>query len=265
MVNGDQHPDELIEFHALGALDAVEKEIFEKHLAHCERCRALLDEAQVGARTLPYAATPILPSPRVKQALFERVRADARSLRRLQAPQRVPTYTWRSALNILRAATPGLAIILVLLLVAIGWWISNLNDEIEQLRAQNQNLNAQLEQQRVILALVNAPGVVPHPLQGTQIQPNARGQLYADPSAARAVLFVSKLKPLPPGRVYQVWLIKDKTPVGVGTLTVDAQGNGQTLLDAQAAIGSYQIAALTEEPEGGSSSPTTDVLMAGQF
>jgi anti-sigma-K factor RskA len=65
--------------------------------------------------------------------------------------------------------------------------------------------------------------------------------------------------------VYEVWFIKDKTPVGVGTFTVDAQGNGQIVVDAPAAIGSYQIAALTEEPQGGSLSPTSDVLMAGQF
>jgi len=248
----ETHVEELIPFYALGALDAREAERVEKHLPTCAQCRAILDEVRGGAEALPYAATPIHPSAQLKQRLMGRVQADLGSI---QAAKPTPVRLRGGWFNWLLVPSRAIAIAAMILLIVSIAWAASLNGQVEQLRSQ-------VNEQRAALALLSQSGAVTKELQATAIQPRARGQLIADPRSDRALLVVSGLKPLPAGRVYQAWLIKGKTPIGVGTFIVDANGSGQILINAPEAIGAYQLAALTEEPAGGSPLPTTEILMA---
>ena len=170
-----------------------------------------------------------------------------------------------SFFDFLRAASPALALASIVLFAAALAWAMALNSEVETLRALNRTLAAQVNQQAAVINVLGRPGVAVKNFEPTQVQPQARGQFYADFRDNQALVVVSGMKPLPENRVYEVWLIKDQTPVGVGTFTVNAIGTGQILINAPEAIGSYQISALTEEPLGGSMLPTTDILMASKF
>ncbi|MBI4785647.1 MAG: anti-sigma factor [Chloroflexi bacterium] len=259
----DTHVEELIPFYVLGGLNAGEMERVERHLPHCASCRTLLEEMRAGAEAVPYAAAPVRPASRVKQQLFARVEEDLRVPH--SAPQPRLTTPRTSFFDFLRAASPALALAsIVLFLTAVAWALS-LNWEVDKLRALNRSLAAQVNQQAAAINVLGRPNVAVKNFEPTQVQPQARGRFYADFRDNQALVVVSGMKPLPDNRVYEVWLIKDKTPVGVGTFTVDANGTGQILINAPQVIGSYQISALTEEPQGGSMLPTTDILMASNF
>lgn len=254
------HVDDLIPFFVMGTLAAHEQTLVQQHVAHCERCKLLLAEMQSTAELVPYAMTPVQPSPRVKQALMARVHADLRAT--LTKPAILSLRGWLAWFN---QPHPALTWGSVLLLIVLSGWILNMRSQINDLALQNQILSAELQDQREIFLILKAPNVVEYALQGTPVQPDAHGELYADPAQKRAVLFVSGLKRLPPGRVYQVWLIKDQTPVGLETFVVDPSGEAQLIINAPQGIGAFQLAALTEEPTGGSPQPTTEVLLVGQF
>jgi len=97
-------------------------------------------------------------------------------------------------------------------------------------------------------------------LKGTKSQPDAQGQLIADPGSQSAVLVVTGLPPLEPGKTYQVWLIAN-APVSAGLLTVDANGQGVLIITSQEAIGSFKSLGISVEPQGGSPQPTGDIVV----
>ncbi len=151
----------------------------------------------------------------------------------------------------LRSQRLGLALTgLVLLLALVGLGVM---------------LYRQSEQQGAEQAFIDTAGVKATSLQATNFGPGAQGTIYADPKAPRALLVVTGLAPLPPNRVYQLWLFQGNVPSSAGTFTVDAQGNARTFVNAPAPLETYQVCAITQEPEGGSATPTTGIALLCQF
>jgi anti-sigma-K factor RskA len=106
----------------------------------------------------------------------------------------------------------------------------------------------------------NPSGAITISLKGTNAQPQAQGQLIADPTSQSAVLVVTGLPPLESGRTYQVWLIAD-APISAGLLTVDANGQGVLIITSTESIGSFKSLGISVEPEGGSLQPTGDIVV----
>jgi anti-sigma-K factor RskA len=97
-------------------------------------------------------------------------------------------------------------------------------------------------------------------LKGTKAQPQAQGQLIADPTSESAVLVVTGLPPLEPGKTYQVWLITN-APVSAGLLTVGENGQGVLIITSKESIGSFKSLGISVEPQGGSPQPTGDIVV----
>jgi anti-sigma-K factor RskA len=78
-------------------------------------------------------------------------------------------------------------------------------------------------------------------------------------------LVVRNMPQLAPDKVYQSWLIKGGNDPEPGpTFTVDASGTGSVPI-VNAGATTYNIMAVTTEPTGGSPSPTSDILLAGEL
>jgi anti-sigma-K factor RskA len=96
---------------------------------------------------------------------------------------------------------------------------------------------------------------------GTPAAPKAEGTARYD-EERKVTLEVSGLPALPPGKVYQLWHIGPKpTPIACTTFTLGASGlleGEDTMRDA---IAQGHKFALSIEPIGGSSSPTTVVAI----
>jgi len=94
---------------------------------------------------------------------------------------------------------------------------------------------------------------------------DAHGTLLFSLQDQIGVLYVRNLPPLDEDRVYQFWYVDDDAaaPRPGDTFRVDPNGNG--FLAVESDTPSFDAIALTEEPEGGSETPTTPIVLAGQL
>jgi len=253
----DNHAEELLPFYALDALTEEERELVEAYLAKHPEARAQVDEMRRAGSALPQSVSPVEPAPRTKAALMARIAADerARSSAQSQPSRRVNRY--ESFFRSFSLAAAALAIV----------WVVVLNVQVVRLRSEIAKLNSALAAQSNSLNQIiqKLPQTTPSTtitvsLKGTKVEPNAQGQLIADPGSQSAVLVVTGLPPLEPGKTYQVWLIAN-APVSAGLLTVDANGQGVLIITSQEAIGSFKSLGISVEPQGGSPQPTGDIVV----
>jgi anti-sigma-K factor RskA len=259
--NIDPRIEELLPFYALDALTEEEKEQVESYLAEHPEARQQLQELQSGASALPYSVSPVEPPRQVKEALMRRVASDVQARQRSSA--RVPPEPVQRGLrfeNIFRVLSLGAAAIAIL-------WAVVLNAQVARLQEQIASLNDQVAAQRQSLDEIvrNLPqttesDVITVSLKSTGDQPRPLGQLIANPNDKSAVVVISGLPPLEPGKTYQVWLIGD-APVSAGLLTVDENGQSVLIITSEESIGSFKALGISIEPEGGSPQPTADQIV----
>jgi len=206
---------------------------------------------------LPQSVSPVEPAPRTKAALMARVAADERARSTVQSQSSRRVNRFESFFRTFSLAAAALAIV----------WVVVLNVQVVRLRGEIAKLNSALAAQSNSLNQIiqKLPQTTPSTtitvsLKGTKVEPNAQGQLIADPGSQSAVLVVTGLPPLEPGKTYQVWLIAG-APVSAGLLTVDANGQGVLIITSQEAIGSFKSLGISVEPQGGSPQPTGDIVV----
>ncbi len=261
----DERLEELFPFYALGVLTDEERTQVDAYVAVDADARARLDEAIRAAAALPYAAQPIAPSLHTKQAVLTRVQAAASpplASARVPFSAKVARLFDRPAW---RVAMPLVAMASLIVAVLVGVWAISLSNEVSRLRLEQADLQHELLAQREALAQLALPQTQAMAIAGTQVQPNAHGQMIANPNANSGVLIVADLAPLPPGKAYQFWLIKGNTPVSAGLFNVDPQGRGLLSVSASAPIGSFDAIGVSIEPEGGSPQPTGDIVMLSKL
>ncbi|RPJ23642.1 MAG: anti-sigma factor, partial [Chloroflexi bacterium] len=230
------------------------------YLTEHPEARQQAEEMSRAASALPQAAAPVEPPRRVKEALLARVAADAEGRAR-PSVQSQPSRRGMRFENFFRTLS------LVTAAVAIAWVIL-LNIQVARLRSEMSALNDRLAAQSESLDKIitnmpqtNPSNVITVSLKGTEVQPQAQGQLIADPNSQSAVLVMAGLPQLQAGETYQVWLIDGGAPVSAGLLTVNEDGQGVFIVTSREAIGSFNSLGISVEPEGGSSQPTGDIVV----
>ncbi|MDQ2996347.1 MAG: anti-sigma factor, partial [Chloroflexota bacterium] len=166
----------------------------------------------------------------------------------------------------------GVAAVAVLA-AAIGWaQLFQTRDQLvqsqaalEQTQAQVVQAQGQLTQSQAELAQIQGQVADAQALVAT-LTSDSSSTTSASIVRTRsgATVLIAQLPPLQPGRVYQLWRIQGSNPPApAGIFHVSAQGYGTTMLlgDQQPQAG--ETVAVTEEPDGGSPGPTTDVLIKG--
>jgi anti-sigma-K factor RskA len=250
--------EELLPFYALDALTDEEREQVEAYLRAHPEAWAQVEELKKTASALPYGAKPVEPSRRTKNALMARVAVDERA-RNPKAGQ--TSLSGLRGDNIIRTFTLGIATLAIV-------WVMILNSQIKLLRNQISTLNDVLIAQSNELQQINAklpqtplPETITISLKGTDVQPRAQGQLIADPNSQSAVLVISGLAKLQPGKTYQVWLIDGGGPQSAGLLAVDNNGGAVFIVTSDLSIGSFQSLGISVEPAGGSKQPTGEIVV----
>jgi anti-sigma-K factor RskA len=263
--------------YALGALDDRERTGFEAHLATCEACRA--EVASYGDVTIGLAGA--IPQAEPPAALRSRILDEARRVRPLSAaapmkaadtpapsratsppPKRFGPATW------LAAASIGIALI-----AAAAWYSErNARDQLEgaliDVRAEASTnaervatLEAGIAQRDSVLSAVLAPDIETTRLTSEGRPPSAR--VYWSRQAGRVVLAAYDLPAAPAGRTYQLWGIAGgNAPVSLGTFNTGAAGSATVTLPVDPSL-RIDVAAVTEEPAGGSPQPTTQPFLVG--
>ena len=253
----ENHIEDLLPFYALDALTEEERDLVEAYLITHPEARTQVEAMSRAASTLPQSVSPVQPASRTKQALMSRVAADERAHSSVQS-QPSPRVNRLEAL--FRSFSLAAAVIAIIWVLILNVQVLRLRNEIAALNgallAQSKSLNQIIEK----LPQTNAPETITVSLKGTKAQPQAQGQLIADPTSQSAVLVITGLPPLEAGKTYQVWLIAN-APVSAGLLTVDANGQGVLIVTSTESIGSFKSLGISVEPEGGSPQPTGDIVV----
>lgn len=221
------------------------------------RSRILAAAAEdLAARPRNQATDPAAPVSSAPAALSS-APAEARSA---EAPgtQPAPVTSIDAARRRLRPATIrnwALGIAAVLAIVALGAWNLNLQNQLNDTRAFQEQvastlaLGQQAGSQVAILASTSGSG--------------GPGGLGVMPASGPGQLVMSGLTPTKGNEVYEVWAIAEgQAPVPVGWFTADTSGNG-FFDDMPSAVGQTITVAVTLEPQKDPPAPTTPVLAAG--
>ena len=128
-------------------------------------------------------------------------------------------------------------------------------------RGTLQRVNAALAERDSLIATVFSPDVVTAALTATGKPPSAR--LYWNPSRHRIVMAVFQLPPASAGRTYQLWAIAQGKPVSLGVFNTAADGRLTAAMAVPPDL-TFELAAVTEEPAGGSPAPTQQPFLIGK-
>jgi anti-sigma-K factor RskA len=119
---------------------------------------------------------------------------------------------------------------------------------------QNQARQAELAQ---IAAIVHDPAVQQRALTFTDPSVTAQVVVYMKSAQdADMVVSMAAMPPLPADKQYELWLIDANAPIAAGVYDPVSAAT-QVLLHLKAPIGTYKQVAISIEPRGGSSHPTT--------
>jgi anti-sigma-K factor RskA len=139
----------------------------------------------------------------------------------------------------------GLAAAAVLALVAVGMFAWNAS-----LQEENQALQGELQGQRT------------YALEGTGAAQEVRGEVVRL-GDERGVLVAEDLPSPPEGETYEAWIFRDDIPEPAGLFEPNETGNAAAPIEGS--IEGADAVAVTVEPSGGSSSPTSDPLITADI
>lgn len=241
--------DELKDAYALGALPGDELREFEAYLAAHPEHQAEVDELASIVTLLAVSPAEQEPPKRLRRSVMAMVNAEA---------GRQPSSSWRPSLGGLRSIFSsrlalGAAAALVIGLLS---WNVLLQNEVQDLSGQNGELQAQVEEAR---SETEDSRVLAMQGEGEMIDSEAEIMAFED---NRAVLVAENMPSLPDDQTFQIWVIDEggAKPSGI----FQPNGDPVAAVVKQSLEGAETIA-VTVEPAGGSSQPTTDPMLSVQL
>jgi anti-sigma-K factor RskA len=258
------HPTrpEDFDLYALGALDPVEKQEFEAHLAACADCTQRVAAAQGRMALLAFAAPRVEPSPGVKEVLMRRLHSTAEgpggsvpATARSPEPAAGIFGRWWAVLLPLSGA---LALATMLL------WLHNiqLDRQLGDLRATVAAQQKQLDDTQHVAALLAAHDTIGVPLW-EQKTPTSVGARVVYNSREGTMMYDGTLPPAPADKVYQIWLVPMKgAPISAGWFTGRPDRPGHMMMKLPAGVTAKEFA-VSLEPAGGVPQPTGPMVLIG--
>lgn len=220
---------DLLALDAVGALEASDRDLIERHIGTCAACKHSAAEYADLASLLPAALEVVPPPARLRRRLMAQVYAES------TASARLPW--WRRLVAAIPASRPFTAVGAVAIVAAIVLGIY------------------------AVAGRNTSPAPVAYTVSGT----TATGTLAVDTASAQAVLTVKGLAALPSSEAYEVWLIPPQgSPKGVAFLGPGLGGGPWTAV-VRGSLAGYKSIAATVEPAGGSSTPSNTEVLSGQL
>lgn len=215
---------QLLDAYALGAAEANEAALLEEHVADCVRCWSSLNEAQQAAAAIALSTA----FQRAPASLRNRILAEAERGERMSVPK---------VMQLLRRLWPVGAGIVTATAVASLTFAFFLQAEVDDLRVENDQLEAQVEdageiltEQRQLMAILAAPDVQQVRLDATDHTTSADAVYQWSSSTGTGALLCNNLPALQEGQVYKVWFLTQDHSYeagsfqswdGIGQLTMD--------------------------------------------
>jgi len=263
-----EHPTRAEDFdlYALGALDDAERLAFESHVGSCADCTEKLAAARGRMAILAFAATPVAPSPGVKESLMRQVIASAEgpggSVARVQPDPAGAGGVFARWWALLLPVAGAFALATILL------WLHN-----EQLDRQLADLHNTIAQQKQELAetrhqadLIAARETLVIPLSAQKGAPEDHPEGHA------RVLYNAKegmmtydgwLPAAPADKSYQLWLVPTNgAPISAGVFNPQNGEMSHMMMKLPAGVTAKEFA-VSLEPAGGMPHPTGPMILLG--
>ena len=239
---GHEHWQDATAAYLLGALDEGERAAFEEHLTGCPACRDEVADLEPAARALPISVDPVDPPPALKARIMAEVEREASLLAAAGPEADRPAEPARRRLRLPSLRVPRLvpaAVAAALLVVGVGIGVG-----VTQLGSEGE---------RTIQAQVTkAAGGQP-----------AKAELEISGGEAR---LVARGLPAPPsGRLYQVWLKRDGHAPEPTAALFKPSRDGSATASVPGSLDDVDQVMVTDEPDGGSSMPTGDLLLVADL
>ena len=252
-----EYEDQIALF-ALGLLTGYELRKIEEHLeTGCEICTALLADSETVFTNLPYALDDAPLPPELEEQILSKI-DDAQAAPAtpfLEAFWKSVSPTWLNLGSALAAAA-----IIFLLITTL-----TLHNRLSVQEDTMKTLVAALEKDEEMMDYVKNPAVSVINLSGTMSELGSSGRLLWDTDTNNALLLVSNIPTLVPGKAYQFWVMEDGEPHSMGTFTVNE--NGEHIMEIKCMPedkGRIEFA-VTLEPEGGMPEPTGAKYLVGSL
>jgi hypothetical protein len=153
-------------------------------------------------------------------------------------------------------------------LIVVGAFLWNesrsLNRTLANLRERHSEMEKQLRVAQDLVNTLTSPESKQITLAPVKALPQPQGKAYYLSSSGHLILLANNLAPLPPDKVYELWLIPSTgSPIPAGLFQPDSRGTA-TVVNPPLPIGVEAKAfAITIEPTGGSPAPTSQPIMLG--
>ena len=133
-----------------------------------------------------------------------------------------------------------------------------------ELQHTSQRNEAELQHAREVMALFTAPDAMHVTLTAENARPQPHGKALYRPRDGMLMFMASNLAPLPPQKMYELWLVPMKgAPMPAGMFKPDAHGNAMVMNPPMPKGMEAKAFAVTIEPEAGSPTPTMPMVMSG--
>jgi anti-sigma-K factor RskA len=226
--------------YVLGALPDDERSDYEAHLKTCPTCRAEVEELRVAAEALPVSPPPVLPSPALKLRIMAEIEREAALLAsagqpdRAAAPAKREKRRWLSGgVRFPRAALGALACVMLLIGVGAGALVFGGGGDAG----------------RTV------------PFESTLQQASAQLDISDD-----GATLVANGLPLPPaGKTYMVWLARPGRPPEPTSALFTPRNDGSATASVTGDLEDVDAVLVNVEPVGGSTTPTSDVLLTAKL
>jgi len=215
MSSHEQFAEDLA-LHALGALGGEERASLEKHLELCPECRLELDRLRGDMALMSMATSGPKPPQRARQRLLEAIAKEPR----VPAAFRSRRFNWWAAAG--WAAAAAMFVVVV-----------QLRRENFALRESVSKLAQLTNQQTIDLAnatramdALTTPEAQVVTLVAAKAPPQPQGKAFYLKNRSALVFVANNLPPLPPDKIYELWLIPPgAAPIPAGLFKPDSRGN----------------------------------------
>ena len=254
----------LAEAYVLGSLSDAEKREFETHAASCAECTRLVRELTAVGEALARSVPQHTPPPGLRDRILARATAQPDAGGGPPSPLRGFGGSWLAAAAALVAAIMSVA----------AWQYrqdaqharAEYQAAVERTRALEQQV-AQLQADAATAArtgaVLAASDLSRIELAGQPPAPGAAGRVFWSPTHG-LVFAATNLPALPPGRVYQLWIVAD-APISAGIARPGNPGDFNVVAATAAQKEKAKAFAVTIEPEGGRPAPTGPMFLLGSL
>ena len=245
MTGHEQFAEDLC-LYAIGSLNGEDRKNLEQHLSTCRDCRNELEHLRGDGALLALALMGPKPPQRARERLIEALAKEPKLSTPVVVSSKARFGNWTGIL--------GWAAAVAMLVV-----VAQLRRENSALRASMTTISSLVAQQtseladaqRVVDALTS-PEAQTVELVASKTPPQPRGKAFYLRNKSSLIFMASNLPPLPPEKIYELWLIpKTGAPIAAGLFKPDAQGRATVVNPPLPAGVEAKTFAVTLEAEGG--------------